>query len=149
MTPSDVTGWRFVEEDIHDIASRVTELDPEARLIREDSTGHLGIARWHVSNRFAGSGGYWLFNRKIHDLTTDQPLSKPDGRVLQFMRACDNRRIKGLREWHRRLQHAEWMREKRQFDAMHEENEQIAEGFVHALKKDVSARPRAFIPRGI
>ena len=146
--PGEVTGWRFVEKDLHDIASRVTEYDSDARLVREDGTGHLGLARWMPSwGKIAG--GYWFLARVIHDLDTDLPLrGEPDGRVMRFMRAADNRG-RDLTDWARRSQHAQWMREKREQDEIHDVNMDHAERFVKALEKDVSTRRKAFIPRGI
>lgn len=148
MTPSTVTGWRFVEDDLHGIASRVTEYDADARLIREDGTGHLGIARWQSTNVLI-AGGYWAFVRTMHDLDTDLPLKgEPDARVLRWMRSSDSRG-RDLRKWAERSKHAHWMREKRAEDEMRDENRDHAERFVNALKKDVSARPRAVIPADI
>ncbi len=148
MAPSTVTGWRFVENDLHDIASRVMEYDQEARLVRDDESGQLGLTRWVKSNMLC-AGGYWHAPRPLHDLKTDRAIcGEPDARVVQCMRAYDSWG-RDMRDWHRRSQNTFWMSEKHDYDAMHEENSQIAEKFVHALKKDVSARPKAFIPRGI
>ena len=148
MAPSTVTGWRFVESDLHDIASRVTEYDPDARLVRNDESGQLGLARWLKSDLLCG-GGYWALARELFDLDTDKPLrGEPDGRVCRFQRAADSWG-RNLREWHRKSEHSRWMAEKHEFDEMHDQHGDMAERFVNALKKDVSARPKAFIPRGI
>ena len=145
MAPSTATGWRFVERDLHDIAGRVVEYDGDARLVRSDETGQLALARWHRSNLLLG-GGYWLLARVIHDLDTDLPLAgEPDGRVLRFQRAADNRG-RDLADWRRRARRAEWMRDKRERDQMDDEHGDMAEKFVHALRKDVSAKPRAYVP---
>lgn len=145
MAPSTVTGWRFVEDDLYGIASRVMEYDDLARLIRQDETGQLGLARWVESNLLIG-GGYWAFVREIHDLDTDAPLrGEPDARVMRWMRSSDSRG-RSLRKWAEQSKVSMWMREKREEDQMRAENMEYAERFVNALKKDVSARPRAFIP---
>lgn len=142
------SDWRVVEKDLHDIARQVREYDADARLIREDGSGRLGLARW-VASSLHGPGGYFAFVRAVHDLDTDLPLTRePDARVMRFMRSTDSR-YRNLRDWHRRAQIAEWMGEKRTEDAIYEENLEKAEGFMHALKKDVSARPRTFVPRDI
>lgn len=144
--PGLVRGWRFVEGDLHDIASRVIEFDQDARLIRQDGTGHLGLARWVQSDAFA-NGGYWAFVRELHDLTTDLPLKgEPDGRVIHWMRASDNRRIKNWAEWYRALDRADARRKHAEEHEMDDVHGDLGERFVNALKKDVSARPRAFIP---
>lgn len=148
VTGPVLTDWRFVEKDLHDIASRVREYDRDARLVREDETGHLGLVRWHP-RPFLIAGGHWTTPRAMFDLDTDKPLmGEPDGRVLRFQRASDSWG-RNLRDWYRRTQHAEWMQEKREQDEQYELNLDHAEHFVHALKKDVSARPRAFVPRDI
>lgn len=147
LTPSNITGWRPVEDDLHGIAGRVMEYDPDARLVREDETGHLGIMRWITSDVFIG-GGYWAFVRTMHDLDTDVPLTFPDARVIRWMRSSDSRG-RSLRKWAETSKYAHWMREKRAEDAMRDENREHAERFVNALKKDVSARPRAVIPASI
>lgn len=148
MTPSTVAGWRFVERDLHRIASQVTEYDSDARLIRNDETGRLGLARWVPSNLLC-NGGYWALVREIFDLDTDRPLTgEPDGRVMRFMRAADSRG-RNMAEWHRRSKVANWMREKRQFDEYHDQNMDTAERFMKALEKDVTTRPKQFIPADV
>lgn len=143
MAPSTVSGWRFVESDLYRIASQVTEYDEDARLVRRDSDGQLALARWHRSNAM-GTPGYWLLARDIYDLDTDRPLcGEPDSRIMRFMRSCDNRG-RNLRVWHHRSQDAVWRAEKREYDAVYDQNGDYAEQFVHALSKDVSAKPRAF-----
>jgi len=148
MMPGPVSGWRFVEKDLHDIAGRVREYDADARLVREDGSGQLGLARWQKSNLF-NNGGYWTLARAMHDLDTDAPLTgEPDARCLRFQRSTDSWG-RSLRKWQERSKHAMWMAEKRAEDQMRAENLEHAERFVHALKKDVSARPRAFIPADV
>lgn len=146
--PGPVGGWRFVERDLYDITSRVIEYDQDARLVREDGTGNLGLARWIPSDWFI-KGGYWQLARTVHDLDTDTPLAGvPDGRVMRFMRAADSRG-RDLRKWKNQSTIAHWMREKRQYDQMHEENLEMAEIFMHKLGKDVGTGKRAFIRKGL
>lgn len=143
--PGPLAGWRFVESDLHDIAGRVSEYDRDARVVRNDDTGVLALARRHRGPL----GDRWLLAREIHDLDTDRPLTgEPDGRVLRFQRAADSRN-RDLADWRRRRARAEAIRERRAYNASLDENMDHAERFVNALKKDVSARPRAYIPRGI
>jgi hypothetical protein len=144
--PGPVRGWRFVEDDLYDIASRVTEYDQDARLIRQDGSGVLGLARW-VQTDLSATGGYWFFVREIHDLTTDLPLDgEPDARVISWMRASDNRRIRNWAEWNRASDRAEQRRRDAEDHEMDDEHGDMAERFMNAMKKDVSARPRTFIP---
>lgn len=146
--PGPVAGWRFVEKDLHDIARQVTEYDAKARLVREDGSGHLGLARYVDGDRFF-IRPQWVLARKLHDLDTDLPLTRePDARVMRFMRSTDSRG-RDRAKWRRQSQHAQWMREKREFDAIDDLNGDHAERFVNALKRDVSARPRTYVPRDI
>lgn len=143
MAPSTSSGWRFVEKDLYEVARRVTEYDRDARLVRQDGTGQLGLARWVKSNVLLG-GGYWALARELHDLDTDAPLNgEPDARILRCQRSYDSWG-RSLRRWHERSKDAAWRREAREQDEIHEVNTEHAERFVNALKKDVSARPRAF-----
>lgn len=137
-----------MERDLHDISGRVREYDSDARLVREDVSGQLGLARWRPTNILI-DGGYWAFARRMHDLDTDAPLTgEPDARCLRFQRSADSWG-RNLRKWHEAQKHEMWMQERRDFDAMSEQNREHAERFVNALKKDVTARPKAFIPAGI
>jgi len=146
--PGPAAGWRFVEKDLHDIARQVVEYDAKARLVREDGSGHLGLARYVDGDRFF-LRPQWVLARKIHDLDTDNPLERePDARVIRFMRSSD-RRGRDMRRWREASKHADWMREKREFDEIDDLNGDHAERFMNAMKKDVSARPRAYIPRSI
>lgn len=146
--PGPVRGWRFVENDLYGVARRVTELDGAARLIREDGTGQLGLARWVEPSHFHRGG--WAFVRALNDTKTDEPLmGEPDARVITWMRVSDSQRIRDMREWHRRAQDAEWRAEARQDAQFSEQNLDMAERFMSIAKADTPARPRAFIDRGL
>lgn len=135
-----------MEGDLHDIASRVREYDPEARLVREDETGQLGLAVWHHKHPEI-KGGALTLARRMYDLDTDLPLTRPDARCLRFQRASDSRRFSDLSVWHKRTALYDVAREARQEAEILESYGDHSERFVHALSKDVSTKPRAFIPR--
>lgn len=146
--PGRLSGWRFVEGDLHDIVGRVVEYDRDARLVRDSTTGQLGLARWVCGRGFI-QGGRWSLARRLHDPRTDRPLTgEPDGRVIQIMRAADSWG-RDMRAWYRDLEAAEAAAERREHAQMHDEHGDPAERFVHAMRKDVSARPRAFIPADV
>jgi hypothetical protein len=140
------TDWRVVEDDLYHIARRVQEYDSEARLIRNDESGQLGLARWVDNYYLTGKRGL-TFARAMHHLDDDSPMTgNPDGRVLKFMAAADSRRFRDMREWYARSHDAERRREDRVWEESYEENRPHAERFVHNMRKDVSAKPFAFIP---
>lgn len=141
--------WRFVEDDLYDTARRVREYDPEAALVRETGTGHLGLARRNPKvTSFAGSP--WQLARPLFDLDNDRPLTGcPDARVLACQRAYDSWRIKDMRTWHRRSAFYDRIREARQQHSDDEWAGEHAEGFMHAMSKDSTAHPRTYISRDL
>jgi hypothetical protein len=140
------TDWRVVEDDLYHVADRVREYDSEARLIRNDESGQLGLARWVDNYDLTGKRGL-TFARAMHHLEDDAPMTGcPDGRVISFMRAADSRRFKDMREWYRRSAEAHDQRELGEWNKSYEENRPHAEQYVHALRRDLSAKPFAFIP---
>lgn len=146
--PDAYTDWRVVEGDLHDIAGRIREYDPNARLVRNDETGQLGIAVWHERHDLI-QGGAFVLAREMYDLDTDLPLTGcPDGRCLRFQRAADSRR-RGVGNWRARREAARIAREQRESREIHDGYGDHAERFVHALSKDVTAKPKAFVPRAI
>lgn len=143
------TDWRVVEDDLYDIASRVQEYDSEARLIRQDGTGRLGLARFIDAHYLTGKRGL-AFAREIVDLQNDTHMTGcPDGRVLDFMRATDSRRIRRMNEWYERSLDAHWRKEAREQQDDYEADYEPAERFVHKMRKDLSANPFAAISRGV
>lgn len=143
------TDWRVVEDDLYDIAGRVQEYDPEARLIRQDGTGLLGLARYVDNHYITGKRGL-AFAREIVDLRDDTPLAGcPDARVIRFMEATDSRRIRRMRDWYMRTLDAHWRREARAEQEEYERQYEPAERFVHAMRDDVSAKPFAAIGRSV
>lgn len=136
-------GWRFVEGDLYGVAGRVREYDRDARLVREDQTGRLGIAR-QVNGRV-------LLACECMDWDTQRPLTgEPDPRVLIDMRHRDSHQIKSLRVWNRRHRDAREKRERADFMAMSESNGEHAERMVHTIgRKDRGIRNFASIPRGV
>lgn len=144
--PGAYPDWRIVEGDLYDISRRVREYDSNARLIRKDGAGTLGLAVWQPDHPVVKGGGF-TFVREVVDLTTDTPLTgAPDERVIRFMRATDSRRLRNLNDWYRRSFDAHQRREIRAADASYVENYEHADRYVHALGKDMGSGRRAFIP---
>lgn len=145
--PGAYRGWRVVEKDLYDIAARLREYDPDARLVREDGSGHLGLA---VRRKTVLRGDHIAFARRMHDLDTDLPLSGcPDGRVLRFARGADSRRITNWAEWWRQMYAAEARAEALREKAWADTDGDHAEHMVHSFGKDSTHKPRAFIGAGL
>lgn len=145
--PAPYSDWRFVEADLYDTVSRVREYDDDARIVRQDGTGHLALARWHRTSELI-KGGTWLFARQIHDLDTDLPLAgEPDGRVIRFMRATDSQRITDIHRWIRRVRSAELRAEAREREGVIDGEGDHAERMVHAMRRDAGIKRRAYISR--
>lgn len=151
--PAPFTAWRFVEGDLHDIAKRVREHDKDARLVRQTGTGRLGLARWVASTPFT-IGGRWALAAEVRDPQTGEPLTgEPDPRVVTCQLAFDGwhhtRSRQSAYEYRRRVQDKRWRDEANEHKAIEDGEGENAERFVHALRKDVSSKPRAFMPRGV
>lgn len=143
------TDWRVVEDDLYDISSRVKDYDSEARLIRQDGTGLLGIARYIDNHYETGKRGL-AFAREAVDLSNDQPLTGcPDARIIRFMEGTDSRRIRRMKDWYMRTLDAHWRREARAEQAEYENQYENAERFVHAMREDLSAKPFAAVGRDV
>lgn len=140
--------WRFVEEDMHSISERVTEYDSEAKLARQDETGHLGLAR-RINSPFDGHGGYvWLIARRLHDEETGEPLTgEPDKRVLDEQRRADAFRVDNLDRW-RKTQERMWVLEQEVRHAKQVESQMAnAEEFVwNFRKKDLGRKDSILVP---
>ena len=142
--------WRFVEGDLHDISTRVTEYDSEARLARQNDSGQLGLARRIVSP-FDGGGHIWVIARRLLDKETGEPLTgEPDARVLEEQQSSDAFRCQDLDRW-RRAQERMWILEE---EAKHarsvEENMANAEEFVWTFrKKDLGRKDGILVPASV
>lgn len=143
--------WRFVEEDMHDISGRVTEYDSEARLARQEGTGHLGLAR-RINSPFDGHGGHvWLIARRLHDEDTGDPLTgEPDKRVLDEQRRADAFRVDNLDRW-RKTQERMWILEEEVRHAREVEKQmESAEEFVWTFrKKDLGRKDAILVPSSV
>lgn len=136
-----------MEGDLYRIAALVREYDGDARLVREDGSGVLGLCRWVEPSRVLRGG--FTAPRPIHDLDTDRPLcGEPDARVLRFQRSTDSWG-RDLRKWHERSEAAAAARKESERRGEYDRHLDNAERFMNVMKRDVSARPRAFIGDGL
>jgi hypothetical protein len=142
--------WRFVEEDMHNISGRVTEYDSEAKLARQEETGHLGLAR-RIDSPFDGGGHIWVIARRLHDQETGDPLTgEPDARVLNEQRSSDAFRVDNLDRW-RKAQERMWVLDQEVRRAREiEEQMENAEKFVwHARTKDLGHKNKIWVPASV
>jgi hypothetical protein len=142
--------WRFVEEDMHNISGRVTEYDSEAKLARQEETGHLGLAR-RINAPFDGGGHIWVIARRLHDEETGDPLTgEPDKRVLDEQRRADAFRIDNLDRW-RKAQERMWVLDQEVRHAREIESQMAnAEEFVWTFrKKDLGRKDSILVPSSV
>lgn len=142
--PAPYQSWRVVESDLYDVARQVREYDPDARLLRNEETGCLGLGVFY--RRHVIPGGAITLAREFFDLRTDAPLAgEPDQRVMRCMRAYDAHRITDLKAWQRKVTEFEHRTiDKR--EAVSDEMTEMGERYVHAYGKDIGSTKRAFIP---
>lgn len=142
-------GWRIVEDDLYGIAGRVREHDPDARLVREDGTGRLGLA--HLNRRTSMiPGGAMMLARPCIDWDTGADLvGAPDARVIRDMRHSDSHRIANLTAWNRRRRDALAAQRERDRRERSERNAPHAEQMAWAMHHDLGWQPRISVPRDI
>jgi hypothetical protein len=142
--------WRFVEEDMHNISGRVTEYDSEAKLARQEDTGHLGLAR-RITSPFDGGGHIWVIARRLHDEDTGEPLTgEPDARVIDEQRRSDAFRVDNLDRW-RKTQERMWVLDQEMRAAQEvEKNMANAEEFVWTFRrKDLGRKDTILVPASV
>jgi hypothetical protein len=142
--------WRFVEEDMHNICERVTEYDSEAKLARQEESGHLGLAR-RINAPFDGGGHIWVIARRLHDEETGEPLTgEPDKRVLDEQRRADAFRVDNLDRW-RKAQERMWIIDQEVRRAREIEKQmEHAEEFVWTFrKKDLGRKDSILVPSSV
>ena len=142
--------WRFVEEDMHNIGERVTEYDSEAKLARQEESGHLGLAR-RINAPFDGGGHIWVIARRLHDEETGEPLTgEPDKRVLDEQRRADAFRVDNLDRW-RKAQERMWIIDQEVRRAREIEKQmEHAEEFVWTFrKKDLGRKDSILVPSSV
>ena len=142
--------WRFVEEDLYDISRRVTEYDSEARLARQNDTGHLGLAR-RIANPLDGGGHIWVIARRLQDKDTGEPLAaEPDARVLDEQQSSDAFRCQDLPRWRKAQQRMWVLEEEAKRLRVVEENMANAEEFVWTFrKKDLGRNDSILVPSAV
>lgn len=140
--PAPYSAWRVVEKDLYDVARQVREYDLNARLLRNQETGQLGLG---VHNYQHAISGTLVLAREFYDLRTDEALEgEPDQRVMRCMRAYDGHRITDMKKYMRSLIDFEMRREQAQ-EAVTDDMWEMGERYVHAYGQDIGATKRAFI----
>lgn len=128
--------WRFVDDDLYDINQRVRNYDKDARLVCEDGSRRLGLARWVKAGDFS-AGGAWLLACYLTDpVTGEQLVGEPDARVLTDMRNRDFTLVANQKAW-RKQEKGKWLggQSKRHRTEDRDQLGQDAERFVHEWRK--------------
>lgn len=81
--------WREVEDDLYGIAKKVTEYDDKAILVRQEETGHFGLARWVTNKTFNEGGAYLVVHRFKDAIGNPMAGNEPDQRILDRQRETD------------------------------------------------------------
>lgn len=143
-------GWRLVENDLHDIHRRVREIDQDARLVREDGTGRLGLARFNSAAGLNPGGAFVLSTWCIDPATRADLTGEPDGRVIQFQRIADGHKITDLKGFTRKRRDALAARRERVKQERREANKPFAQEYAWRRERiDNGRRPRAAITKEI
>lgn len=81
--------WRKVEDDLFGIAKKVTEYDDKAILVRQDETGHFGLARFIRAKDIPEGGAYMVVHRFKDEKGNPLDGDEPDQRILNRQRETD------------------------------------------------------------
>lgn len=143
-------GWRVVEGDLYDVANRVREYDPDARLVREDESGALGLARINREHPVM-PGEVLVFAAHSLDPETGQRLyGEPDARVVRHQRIADGHTIKNTTVWARRRRDALRADRERERAGRHEWSREQAHEFVWRRQRiDLGRRTTMQVPRAV
>jgi hypothetical protein len=139
--------WRFVEDDMHHIAERVTQFDPDARLALRCDTGQYGIVR---QVQLPVLGQTWIVGMMLRD-PEGKPLTRePDGRVMHQLREYDTWRHshpgRTLREQARKLLE---LRERAQQQLIRERAGEFAEAYLFQGRKYHGIARNIYVPADI
>ena len=143
-------GWRVVEGDLHDISRRVQEYDPDARLVRDDQSGALGLARIMRGSALMPED-FMIFAAHSLDPETGQRLyGEPDARVTRHQRIADGHTIANTTVWARRRRDALAAQRDAQKAERSEWSREHAKEFVWRRNRiDLGRRPTTHVPKEI
>lgn len=147
--PTDTQpAWRFVESDLLGVARRVREYDPDARLVRQDVSGQLGLARF-VRPCPAADSGSWKLARLLYDLRDDSPLDgEPDQRVLECQLAFDAwRRARMLRDHQRMMERWQESEDERRRREGEESLGEIPDEMAYLMRREAGVKNTIFVDR--
>ena len=147
--PTDAhPAWRFVESDLLGVARRVREYDPDARLVRQDVSGQLGLARF-VRPCPAADSGTWKLARLLYDLRDDAPIDgEPDQRVLECQRAFDAwRTARVLRDHQRMMERWQDGEDDRRAREGEESLGEIPDEMVHLMRREAGVKNTIFVDK--
>lgn len=149
--PGLITPWRFVAQDLHDIARRVRELDRDARLAVETTTGQLGIVRNVVLEAEPGSlttdpHDTWIIGFRATDDDGEPLTGEPDARVLELMRRYDSWAKRNPVRFRQAAELAARQHEARTQQFIRERAREFAEEYLFAGRRYAGIRHNIFVP---
>lgn len=138
-----------MEGDLYDISTRVREYDPSARLVRDDQSGALGLAR---IIRYPGmpTEGIVFSTYSLDPATGRRLYGEPDGRILKHQQIADGHRIQNHTAWVRRRR--DLMRAEREKEKEHRREwsrEQAKELVWRRQNVDLGRRTSFAIPKAV
>ena len=156
-------NWAFVTADLHDINTKVREMDPDARLVLNRDTGVTGLAvfvrREHLGPGdlekelqapVQATGGFWLVVLRGDQQWPEVATTEPTDLVLERIRSFDNRRRRDTFSAKRWVDYCKQEARKVEKRLEDEAREKITEAtermFVAGRKKKGIKAPRIWVP---
>lgn len=144
------SGWRVVEGDLHDISRRVQEYDPDARLVRDDQSGALGLARVMRGNVLMPEEFLTFVAYSLDPATGQRLYGEPDARVTRHQRLADGHTIANTTVWARRRRDAlAGQRDAQKAERSEWSREQAKEFVWRRNRIDLGRRPTVAVPRAV
>lgn len=136
--------WRFVEDDMHHIAERVQEFDPDSRLAMRMDTGQYGVVR-HVQLPVLGET--WIIGMMLSDQDGNPLKREPDGRVMHQLREYDSwRHAHPGRTLRRQAEKLLAIKEHERQRAIRENAGELAESYLYWGRRRYGIQRNIYIP---
>ena len=148
LVPGYLVGdWHFVEDDMHHIAERISEFDPDARLGHDRDANRWAVVR-HVQMPVIGDT--WIIGFILRDQDGKELAREPDGRVMAQMRKYDTwrNRFSG-RQLKQQAEKLLEIQAERHRKAIMDQNTDLAEQYVFHGRRYFGMKRNIYVPAGI